>query len=68
MVYITLVSEEKGINISNKSHITLSVLVSDMKTELRGILKAEAATCATFVCNPCPISTPPCVTKTVPSV
>jgi hypothetical protein len=47
---------------------TLSVLVSDINTELKGILKAEAATWATFVCKPWPISTPPCVTKTVPSV
>lgn len=48
--------------------VTLSVLVSDIKTELRGILKADAAIWATFVCKPCPISTPPWVTKTVPSV
>lgn len=60
MVYSALTSEEKGKKeVTIKSHITLSVLVSDMKTELRGILKAEAATWATFVCNPCPISTPP---------
>jgi len=27
----------------------------------------DLLTCATLVCSPCPISTPPCVTSTVPS-
>mmetsp|Transcript_9307 Transcript_9307/g.22462 ORF Transcript_9307/g.22462 Transcript_9307/m.22462 type:complete len:229 (+) Transcript_9307:1325-2011(+) len=30
--------------------------------------KARAATWATLVCSPCPISVPPCVTRIVPSV
>uniref|UniRef100_A0A2M4DCS6 Uncharacterized protein n=1 Tax=Anopheles darlingi TaxID=43151 RepID=A0A2M4DCS6_ANODA len=33
-----------------------------------GMPSVRAATCATFVFMPCPISIPPCVITTVPSV
>mmetsp|Transcript_14058 Transcript_14058/g.37987 ORF Transcript_14058/g.37987 Transcript_14058/m.37987 type:complete len:237 (-) Transcript_14058:2976-3686(-) len=46
---------------------TLSVEVSLMKTLDRGVPRACAATWAILVCRPWPISTPPCVTSTVPS-
>ena len=38
-----------------------------MKTFDRVHPRSCATTCATLVCSPCPISTPPCVTSTVPS-
>jgi hypothetical protein len=44
VVYSKLLYKKQDVKLSTKTAlITLSVLVSDIKTELRGILKAEAA-------------------------
>ena len=39
----------------------VSVLLPAMRIYSSGRLSSRAATCAIFVCNPCPISTPPWV-------
>ena len=46
---------------------TLSVEVSAMYTESVSMPSSLAQICAILVCKPWPISTPPWVTRTVPS-
>ncbi len=47
---------------------TLSVDVSEMKIKSTGMLSARLATWSIFVCNPWPISVPPWVNNTDPSL
>ena len=46
----------------------LSVLVPEISSELKGPLNEVNRNLYMLVCNPSPISTPSCVTRTLPSV
>ena len=47
---------------------TLPVLVADTRIWSRSIENVSATTCATFTNSPCPISVPPWLSTTLPSV
>jgi hypothetical protein len=47
---------------------TLAVLVADTRMWSRSIANTSATTCATLMNSPCPISVPPWLSTTLPSV